>query len=60
MPQLKVALITGAGAGIGKATALALMEAGYSLVLTGRRKEALEQVVEEGKSPGADAIAGSG
>lgn len=40
----KVALVTGAGSGIGRACALALAEAGYSVVLAGRRKEPLEQL----------------
>ena len=39
----KIALVTGAGSGIGKASALALLEAGYTVVLAGRRSEALEQ-----------------
>ncbi|HUY18597.1 MAG TPA: SDR family oxidoreductase [Candidatus Binataceae bacterium] len=41
---LKVAIVTGAGSGIGKAVALALGEAGYAVVLAGRRREALEAV----------------
>jgi NAD(P)-dependent dehydrogenase (short-subunit alcohol dehydrogenase family) len=40
----KIALVTGAGTGIGKAVALALLGAGYTVVLTGRRAELLEQV----------------
>jgi NAD(P)-dependent dehydrogenase (short-subunit alcohol dehydrogenase family) len=39
----RVAIITGAGSGIGRATALALLREGYSVVLAGRRQEALEQ-----------------
>jgi NAD(P)-dependent dehydrogenase (short-subunit alcohol dehydrogenase family) len=38
----KVAVVTGAGTGIGKAVALALMNEGYAVVLAGRRKAALE------------------
>ncbi len=40
----RIALVTGAGTGIGKAAALALGEAGFTVVLTGRRAEPLEQV----------------
>jgi len=36
-------MVTGAGSGIGRATALALLDEGYSVVLAGRRREALEQ-----------------
>ena len=51
MAQLqKVALITGAGTGIGKAVALALMKEGYAAVLAGRRKEKLEETANEGRS----------
>jgi NADP-dependent 3-hydroxy acid dehydrogenase YdfG len=39
----KVALVTGAGSGIGKATAIALSDAGYSVVLAGRRFERLQE-----------------
>ncbi len=40
----KVALVTGAGSGIGKAVSLALLKAGYRVVLVGRRPEALQEV----------------
>ena len=43
----KVAIITGAGTGIGKYTALALRDEGYSVTLAGRRGELLEAVVDE-------------
>ena len=43
----KVAIVTGAGSGIGKASALALVKAGYAVVLAGRRKELLEGVALE-------------
>jgi len=49
----KVALVTGAGTGIGKAVALALMKEGYATVLAGRRADKLEETVSEGKSTGA-------
>src|SRR6267378_7963426 len=55
----KVALITGAGSGIGRAAALALLHEGYSVVLAGRRREALERTVAEAgpASPRAFAVA---
>ena len=52
----KVALVTGAGSGIGKATALAFLQAGYSVVLAGRRAEALEEVAKESGSDRALAV----
>ncbi len=42
---LKVAIVTGAGSGIGKAAALALLKDGYSVVLAGRRLEPLTEVI---------------
>jgi NAD(P)-dependent dehydrogenase (short-subunit alcohol dehydrogenase family) len=52
----KVALVTGAGSGVGRAVALGLMQAGYSLVLSGRRKEPLEKTAEAAKSTGAKTL----
>ncbi|MBP6645633.1 MAG: SDR family oxidoreductase [Burkholderiaceae bacterium] len=43
----KVAIVTGAGSGIGKAAALALLAAGYKVVLAGRRMEPLREVQAE-------------
>ena len=40
---MKVALVTGAGSGIGRASALALSEAGYRVVLVGRRADKLQE-----------------
>ena len=48
----KVAVVTGAGTGIGRATALALLQAGYSVALAGRRREPLEQVAAESQAGG--------
>jgi NAD(P)-dependent dehydrogenase (short-subunit alcohol dehydrogenase family) len=39
----KIAVITGAGSGIGRASALALLDAGFAVVLAGRRREMLEE-----------------
>jgi len=43
MREGKVALVTGAGTGIGKAAALAMLQDGYRVALVGRRKELLEK-----------------
>jgi NAD(P)-dependent dehydrogenase (short-subunit alcohol dehydrogenase family) len=42
----KVALVTGAGTGVGKAVALALAEEGYAVVLAGRRRDMLEETAK--------------
>src|SRR5256885_1573212 len=53
----KVAIVTGAGTGIGRAVAIALLEGGYSVVLAGRRAESLEQTLHEAGAQGAQALA---
>ena len=52
----KVAVVTGAGAGIGKCTALALLREGYSVVLVGRRVEPLENTLKEAGPFGSQAL----
>src|SRR5262245_13697388 len=44
----KVAIVTGAGSGIGKAVALALLAEKYAVVLAGRRRERLDETAKEG------------
>jgi NAD(P)-dependent dehydrogenase (short-subunit alcohol dehydrogenase family) len=53
----KVAIVTGAGSGIGKQVAIALAHEGYAVAIAGRRKEALEATVEAAKSNGAMLLA---
>ena len=47
MQQEKVAIVTGGGSGIGKHSALALLEQGYSVTIAGRRETKLNDVLEE-------------
>jgi NAD(P)-dependent dehydrogenase (short-subunit alcohol dehydrogenase family) len=54
--RMKVAIVTGAGSGIGRAVALALMQDGYAVALAGRRKEALEATAAQGKGAGATSL----
>lgn len=53
----KVAIVTGASSGIGRATTVALADAGASIVAVGREKSALEPVVAELQHGGRSAIA---
>jgi NAD(P)-dependent dehydrogenase (short-subunit alcohol dehydrogenase family) len=48
--SIKVAIVTGAGSGVGQASALALLREGYAVTLSGRRKEMLEAVAREAGS----------
>ena len=48
MAQHKVAVVTGAGTGIGKAVALALMKDGFAVALAGRRQDKLDETAAEG------------
>jgi NAD(P)-dependent dehydrogenase (short-subunit alcohol dehydrogenase family) len=52
----KIAMVTGAGSGIGKHVAIALAQQGYSVVLTGRRAEPLEATALEVQRAGSQAL----
>ncbi|MBU3608530.1 SDR family oxidoreductase [Polynucleobacter nymphae] len=56
MSNEKIALVTGAGSGIGKAVALGLLEDGFKVVLAGRRLELLEEVAQLAKEKGQEAF----
>ena len=47
----RIAIVTGAGSGIGRAAALALLSDGWHVALAGRRPEALQQVIDESGAP---------
>ena len=47
MAEQKVAIVTGAGTGIGKAVSLALAKDGYAVVLAGRRADKLDETAKE-------------
>ena len=52
----KIALVTGAGSGVGRAVSIALAKAGYNLVLAGRRKEPLDAVGAEINAVGQQSL----
>ena len=55
--QGKVALVTGAGTGIGKAVALAFLKNGYRVALAGRRQQLLDKTVQDAGADGSRALA---
>ena len=54
--QRKVAIVTGAGSGIGKAVALALLENGYRVAVAGRRRDALDSTVRAAGGRSSDVL----
>lgn len=59
MSERKFALVTGAGSGIGRQVALALMKDGYDVALAGRRLDALEETAQLGSQSGGRVLAHS-
>ena len=53
---MKVAIVTGAGSGIGRAVAVALLEDGYGVALAGRRRDALTETAGQAASAGGNAL----
>ncbi len=53
----KIALVTGASSGIGKAAAVALAKAGFNVVIAARRKPELDTVAKEIEAAGAECLA---
>jgi NAD(P)-dependent dehydrogenase (short-subunit alcohol dehydrogenase family) len=54
--MIKVAIVTGAGSGIGRAVSLGLLGAGYAVALAGRRAEALQQTARESGAPSSRVV----
>ena len=52
----KVAIVTGGGTGIGRASALALGRDGYSVVIAGRRPDPLEQTASAAAAEGSQLV----
>src|SRR5918996_1379634 len=57
MAQEKIAAVTGAGSGVGKQSALALLREGYSVAIAGRRADALQSTVSEAGEVGRRCLA---
>src|SRR5215471_8324666 len=55
-PNEKVAIVTGAGSGIGRAVAVTLLTHGYTVALAGRRADALAESVRESGPAGSRAL----
>lgn len=53
----KIAIVTGAGSGIGRASAIALLKAGWSVAAAGRRADALQETIKQAGPDGARALA---
>lgn len=54
--QRRVAVVTGAGSGVGRAAALALLREGYAVVLAGRRKEHLEETAAQAETRSEESL----
>ncbi|MDB5654170.1 MAG: short-chain dehydrogenase/reductase, partial [Tardiphaga sp.] len=52
----KIALVTGAGTGVGRAASLALMKAGFTVVLAGRRLALLQETQQLGEAEGGHSL----
>ena len=57
MSTQKIALVTGAGSGIGKGCATALLNDGWQVVFTGRRVEALHAAIADAGEAGSRGVA---
>jgi NAD(P)-dependent dehydrogenase (short-subunit alcohol dehydrogenase family) len=53
-PPQKIALVTGASSGIGRASAISLSQAGWTVVISGRRSNELDETIRLAKEGGAD------
>jgi NAD(P)-dependent dehydrogenase (short-subunit alcohol dehydrogenase family) len=56
MAEQKIAIITGAGSGVGRAASLGLMKAGFTVVLAGRRADKLEETAKAGQAFGGKSL----